>query len=805
MKQKLILVLWSLSFTSLSQAQTSKISGTIQSTTHTALNLATITLRRLNDSSLVKGTVTDNQGHFVLDNLNPGKYVLHVSYLGFIPYHRQLELAESEISLNEIMLSKDDAVNLNSVEIKSKKPLITRSLDKLTLNIEGSVYEKGEDALRLLNVVPNVEANGRNITFRGSESVTLYVDNRKVLLPGDQIMGYLRTIPSESIKSFELRQVPGAEFDAQNGGVIINIVLKSNYKYGLSGSVNAGYWYNREHNTFESASATYGLDKLTLQGGFNYRNSPAFYEDNIKQQFKSTGVYNTQVEKYMEKYPSIAFNGGFDYRLTPKQILGANYNRYANPGDFSNTTTTNSDFFSSSTSAQRDSAVYSTKSTKFNYSNQIANAFYRYKLDTLGSKLDVGYSFVNYNLEDPTALETKFLTTTAVESRPRDSLFAHNKGKSDVHVFNLDWEQHFSKTLQLNWGGKYTTSKTDYSMEYRNGLNAAAALDTLRSNRFIYRENILAFYGTLAKSFKNWEVKIGLRTEQTDYNGLSVNTNQTIGRNRWNFFPSTYLSRKIGDQHGFTFSYARRIDRPGFRQLNPFTFYTSLNTIQQGNPNLRPYFSHNFQLEYVLKNKYTLTTGYQTTNSSIVNNITNTEEVIISRNENISDSKNYFLSLYVPIQISKWWDFSMGGTLRNTLLDVRTIPAIHRSKISQNLWVSNKFNLPAKYFLEISGNYSANQFYYIYDARNAGGINVFVKKSFFKDRLTSRLEFMDPFHLSKPGSTINTDSFTRIVKRNRLDYIRSVGIFLYYNFSSGKKSTNREGIDAGGNEARRRL
>lgn len=804
-KEKLIVLICLLLFTISLQAQSIKILGKIKSDAKNTVQQATITLRTIQDSLLVKGTVTDEQGSFVLENLKSGTYIISISHINFEPYSKRLDVAGSDVILNEITLSKDASVKLSEVAITSRKPLITRSIDKLTLNVQGSVYEKGENGLRLFNVIPGVQVTGKNIQFRGSESVTVYVDNRRILLPADQLMAYLSAIPSESIKSYELKEVPGAEYDAQNGGVIINIVLKSDYKYGLSGNINSGYWYNGHNNALGSASATYRADKLTVQGGFNYRNAPSFYEDNIGQEFKSTGVYNTQVEKYVEKYHTFDYNIGFDYRLTTRQTLGANYNKSSNPGDFSNTTTTASNFFSSKNASQIDSSLYSTKSTKFIYHSQIANAFYRYKLDTLGSKFDLGYSYVNYNLDDPTSLETKFLNDKNIEIRPRDNLFTYNKGKSDVHVFNMDWEQHYVKSLQLNLGGKYTTSKTDYSMDYRNGPDANSPLDISRSNRFLYQENILAFYGTLAKSFKNWEVKAGLRAEQTDYNGKSITTNETIGRNKWDLFPSVYINRKIGEMHSLTLSYARRIDRPGFRQLNPFTFYTSLNSIQEGNPNLLPYFSNNLQLRYVLKNKYTLTVGYQNTKDEIATTVTNIGDVVLSKDENISNNKNYFMSLYIPIKLTNWWELNLNTTLRNTTIDVRTTPIIHRSRFSQNLWASSKFNLPGNYFIEVSGMYNRNRFYDIYDALNVGKVDISAKKSFFKGRLTTRIELADPFHLYKPGNRVNNELFSRTVERNKLDFVRNVGIWLTYSFSSGKKSTNREGIDVGGDEARGRL
>ncbi|WP_159632954.1 hypothetical protein [Sphingobacterium composti Ten et al. 2007 non Yoo et al. 2007] len=81
----------------------------------------------------------------------------------------------------------------------------------------------------------------------------------------------------------------------------------------------------------------------------------------------------------------------------------------------------------------------------------------------------------------------------------------------------------------------------------------------------------------------------------------------------------------------------------------------------------------------------------------------------------------------------------------------------------------------------------------------------FVRNNHLKDKLSARFEIQDPLHLYKPGQTIVTDSFSRNVNRNRLDFARYFGLWLTYNISSGKKDTRRENIDAGGDEVRGRL
>lgn len=781
------------------------LKGRILTSDRKTVEFATIQINKATNSQLITSALADTAGRFNLKVYEQGDYLLKVFSPGTDSLILKVNVGDtSSLELPDIIL-KIKSIQLNGVTIRSRTPLLRRSTDKLTLNVEGSVYEKGEDALRLFNVIPGVRVEGKDILFRGSESVTVYVDNRKVMLQGDQLFAYLRSIPSESVKSYELRAVPGAEYDAQNGGVIINIVLKSEYRYGLSGNVSSSYWYNGSHNRMGSTFLNYRAGKLNVQGGFNYRRAPAFYEDSIIQEFKSTGIYSPQTEKYKEDYHSIGYNIGLDYNLNLQQTIGVSYNKFSNPGDISNLTTTNIDYLANAHTNSIDSSLYTSKDTRFRYTNQMTNVFYRNKLDTLGSKLDAGYSYIYYGLRDPSAIESQFLNVGGIESHPRDSLFTDTRGKSSVHVINIDFEKYFSKSWVLGAGGKYTNSKTDYSMDYRQGLSEQSSLDTLQSNRFLYNEHILAFYGTLAKSFDQWDIKIGLRTEQTNYNGLSITTGKTIGRNQWNLFPSAYVNRKIGADHSLTLSYSRRINRPGFRDLNPFITYTNLNNIWEGNPDLRPYFSDNLQLEYLWKNKYSITTGYQNTRNAIATNVTNVGDLIISKDENISDNNNVFMSVYIPLKLTNWWEFNTNATLRYTTIDIQSTPAVHRSKLSQNVWASSKFNLPGNYFMEISGSFSRNSFYGIYDQFNVAKMDLSVKKSFFGDRLTARLELQDPFHLYKPHYEINTPEFRRNVIRNKVDWARYAGIWLTYNFSKGKKKNNKDNIDAGGNEARGRL
>ncbi|MEJ7684121.1 MAG: carboxypeptidase regulatory-like domain-containing protein [Segetibacter sp.] len=278
------------------KAQKIKIYGKVKGN-DSLLGGATVTLRSLPDSVLVKGTVTSDSGIYELTDLDTGNYILNIDYLHYRPYFKEIRITENNKSVTEeVVMSRDKSNYLQAVKVVSHKPFITRSVDKTVINIEGSVYSKGENALRLFNVIPGVHIDPLNgIQFRGSQGVTVYVDNRKIQLSGQQLFDYLRSIPSESIKSYEVQAVPGASYDAQNAGTVINITLKNNYKYGLSGSIGTSYKHTRYNEFDENAALNYRVGKInTCRQITHWYCGKQFYDNDELQQYKASNLYNLQ-------------------------------------------------------------------------------------------------------------------------------------------------------------------------------------------------------------------------------------------------------------------------------------------------------------------------------------------------------------------------------------------------------------------------------------------------------------------------------------------------------------------------------
>ena len=109
---------------------------------------------------------------------------------------------------------------------------------------------------------------------------------------------------------------------------------------------------------------------------------------------------------------------------------------------------------------------------------------------------------------------------------------------------------------------------------------------------------------------EKWTVKAGLRYEYSTISGNS-SSGQSSDNSYGKFFPTAYLTYKVNDDNTFNINYSKRINRPGFRALNPFRWYTNINSYYSGNPALNPSVNNNFELSYLYKGKFSISTYFQ--------------------------------------------------------------------------------------------------------------------------------------------------------------------------------------------------
>lgn len=226
-----------------SAAIAQQIKGLVKDQQGKWLENATVSLLKVNDSSVVKLAVTSSEGKYSFNAPQPGSYLISVSHVGFAPaYSAPLEVAGyGEVSAPDLVLEKSTGT-LGEVTVSGKKPIVEVKADKTILNVEGAINAIGTDALGLLRRSPGVLVDkDNNLSLAGKNGVKVYIDGKPPPLAGTDLANFLKAIQSAQVETIELITSPSAKYDAAGNAGIINIKLRKNKAFGTNGSINAGY------------------------------------------------------------------------------------------------------------------------------------------------------------------------------------------------------------------------------------------------------------------------------------------------------------------------------------------------------------------------------------------------------------------------------------------------------------------------------------------------------------------------------------------------------------------------------------
>ncbi|RZM10992.1 MAG: TonB-dependent receptor, partial [Pedobacter sp.] len=258
-------------------AQTSnaegQISGRVFDEGKKAFPYATVSLTNVKDSSVVKGTLSGEDGGFQFKGLKDGSYLVSVYVVGYKkiiqgPY--LVSVARPSYMIGDVQLAID-ARELKAVEIVRQRPLIERQIDKTVINVENSAIAAGNSALEILEKAPGVTMDREgNVSLKGKQGVMIMLDGKPTYLSSEQLANLLRSTEGNAIQSIELITNPSAKYDAAGNSGIINIKLKKNQNYGTNGSVSAGAGYGRYHKANAGLAINHREQKLNVFGNFNY-------------------------------------------------------------------------------------------------------------------------------------------------------------------------------------------------------------------------------------------------------------------------------------------------------------------------------------------------------------------------------------------------------------------------------------------------------------------------------------------------------------------------------------------------------
>ena len=736
------------------QAQEKTVQGTINGTILDELqkpvDYATIGLFKTTDSSLVKTTITGEDGKFQFIAVKTGSYYLKVNKMGFAS-HKGAPINFNDdrliIDLANINL-KLEGKSLKAVNITAVKPLLERRTDKLIMNVENSSIAIGSTALEVLQKAPGVTVDQNDkVSMQGKQGVLILLDGKQTYMSSADVANLLRNMQSEQIESIELITNPSSKYDASGNTGIINIKTKKSKNGGTNGSVNTGMGYGINLKSNAGINLNNRTKNVNIFGNYNYSNNKRDNHLGIDRiSSGSTNTYFMQLGDNIRQGKNNNFKVGADVFLGKNNTIGLLVNGYINRSSegAENSTLIGSSF------TKIDSSLYATSLISNKYNNMAYNLNYKSVLDTTGQEISADLDYSIYTGEDGANYINNYMNATGRLMRPTNYIRNSTPSKIDIKAFKIDYILSLKKTIRLEAGVKSSWVKTDNNLNAEEMVNNVWQNDSRRSNQFVYDENVNAAYANLNKKFKNTSVQLGLRIEHTSSIGNLITNHTKVDRSYFDFFPSLFINQTLNKNNQLGVSYSRRIDRPSYDDLNPFIYYLDQYTYSKGNPFLNPQYTHNFELSYTLMQKYLLSFNYSRVNDVITQVILpdNSQKALYQTNANIAKNISYGANLNVPIKLTRWW--SMNNNLNVFYLSFEAPDlagsALKTGKTSFQFKVQNTFTIAKGFTAELMGNYESPLDYGTLSIEAQYGIDMGITKSLLNKKASLKVALNDVFN-----------------------------------------------------------
>ena len=754
---------------------------------------ATIVLKNLADTLLIRRVSTDDKGKFGFKNLSYGIYAININAVGFKAIYDKISITSTKFSIDKTFKMIAESNDLGSINVSGRKPLIERFTDKTVMNVENSLVATGNTALEILAKMPGVSVNqDGNISVRGKSGVNVLIDGKSTFLSNEQLATRLKSLNSNELKSIELITNPSSKYDAEGNAGIINIKLKKNSAFGTNGNIALGFGYAKNPKSDAGISLNHRNKNLNIFGNFVNNNNK--YQENLNiNRITSDGISDTYFHQYNTQIRSSHNNNykfGLDYFLNEKNTIGFLTTGYFNNGHDSSKGTT--DIGTSFTKI--DSSIVADNPSTNKYRNQAYNLNYKSALDTLGQEFSVDLDYAQYRSEENTVYNNNFSDANGFGYRTPLTFRNLTPSLIKIKAAKIDYSLPINTKSRFDFGLKSSWVSTDNDFRFENLVASQWQNDLTRSNRFVYDENINAAYVNFKHEFKSTSVEIGLRTEQTNSKGNSVNEQKVVKRSYFDFFPSFSVNQTLSENNQLGFSYSRRIDRPDYKSLNPFVYFVDLYTFSQGNPFLNPQYTNAFQLTYNYKKELNISLGYSITNNLIMDVLLpdNTKKSLFQTVQNLDKQFSYDLTVGYPTTVTKFW--SMDNTITSTYNQIKSANLgglnYDRKKVNFTLNSSHTFTITPSTTAELSGEFASAQIYGTYAIKPYYGIDFGLKKSIIDKRLNLKFAINDILNtrVARISSALSSLNYNLRQKQES----RIFRVSLNYSFGSSAIKALRE-------------
>ncbi len=610
------------------------------------LPYATISVAKEGDADkAIKKLAADEKGNFSV-SLPPGKYVFTFQFVGMNPLKRKVEVfTRAQTDLGKIVLS-ESSTQLDEVSIVAQRPLVKVEIDKLTYNAKDDPEASTSNVLDLLRKVPMVTVDAEdNIQLKGSSNFKIYLNGKPSNMITNNPSQVLKSMPANSIKDIEVITDPGAKYDAEGVGGIINIITDKRVDDGYSGSVgaNGDTYGGYGGNTY--LALKYGKFGFTGNVSYYHHDSPETESSYMREDFIPAAENMLTQDGINEgDGGGLFFSGALSYEPDTLNLFNLSVSHFG--GDFSST-----GLQDAQSKGARNYSYLAHSFSKQKYGGTELSADYQHNFKKKGEMLTLSYRF-QQNPSDG-EYENRFTNVTGNYFYPDGY---RRKGINDAegkeHTGQIDYVNPLTDKHNIEAGLKYIFRQNSSwgDNTYFDVEDNTWKVDLSQKNDLDHDQNIASGYA--GYSFKTGKigVKAGLRGEYTDQNIHFMSANDTtIQTHFFDLVPSFTFSYRLGMTQTLRVGYNMRISRPGIWYLNPFVNDLNPTNISYGNPKLDAEQSHSFNINFgsfSQKVNLNASLNYSFTKNAIASYSFIEEGVTHNTYDNIGKNQHIGLNLY---------------------------------------------------------------------------------------------------------------------------------------------------------------
>ena len=535
---------------------------------------AGVGLLQLPDSAIVTGVITLTDGGYNFEKVKTGNYLLKVSFVGYTADVKSVtvEPGQTEVIVDTIFLAAT-TTSLNEVTVVGERLKGKELVDRTVYAIPSVMAKASNTGYDLLKKIPQVNVDFQNnITLNGSSNFIIQVDGRQ------RDREYLAKLLPSDIESIEIISNPSGKYEGNIDGVI-NIILKKEARYGMSGNASLTVKPFNKVTTSGSGSLDYAAGKITFYvTGFTFIQNLEISSWNDSH-FLSNDSTTSLTSNGKIIITNSALNGGFDYYINDRNNLSFNISYKPIGQDID---------MLSETILSKDEVPLSTISgvTVENLKSKESSAslFYTKTFDKAIQEFTAEsnyYWFRSDELNDFTNTRYIYNSDSVIGNYSR---LENNLNRRNYFSTKLNYVHPLGMNAKIETGYQFYFQHLGYDFRINNQES---------DNLFLYNELRNSVYGGITYNLKKVGMQAMVRIENSQIRADSV-----TDPNYSCILPSVNLQYKISASHNLKFTYNRRINRPGIYDMNPYYRVDQNYNVSQGNPDLKPDYRDRLQLTY---------------------------------------------------------------------------------------------------------------------------------------------------------------------------------------------------------------